>query len=375
MFHVFGMGEFTTPNGPDGKPREDIDYRQSEDEMAMIECFLQYWEDNYPDIVTGWNIKIFDIPYLVNRITRVLGEKDAKRLSPWKMIREKTETLFHRDVFVYEVAGVGIIDYMAIYRKNVQEPRESYSLNNIATVELGEQKISYSEVESLHSLYRTNHQKFLLYNIHDVELVDRLDAKLKLIELQLVVAYDSHVNYEDVFSQVRVWDTGIHNHLLKKGVVIPQKVPQEKASSYAGAYVMEPVVGLHNWVVSFDVTSLYPTIMMLLNIGNESKIDKRTLTPAQRDWLASFSSRAEGGDPRGPEILLSGGTDLEMLHSMDATLSANGVLYRREPTSFYSEMITHLFNKRVAYKKRAQNGKKKLELIHALQKQRKEAAV
>ena len=324
------------------------------------------------------NCKIFDIPYLVNRITRIMGESETKRLSPWKMIREKTETLFHRDVFVYEIGGVAVIDYMAIYRKNVMQPRESYSLNNIAMVELKEQKITYSEVENLHSLYRTNHQKFIEYNIHDVELVDRLDAKLKLIELQLVVAYDSKVNYEDVFSQVRVWDTGIHNHLLAKGVVLPQKVSQEKASSYAGAYVMEPVVGLHNWVVSVDVTSLYPTIMRLLNMGIETKIPKSELTAAQRSYLAEFSYRSEGSNPRGPEILLNGGTDMALLtspqfaDSKGVTLAANGVLYKRYPTSFYSEMIDHLFGRRVNYKNRAQAGKRKVEAIHAIQRERAE---
>jgi len=367
VFHVFGTGEFITT-------RTDVKYYECSDEIDMIEQFLQLWEQVQPDIVTGWNIKMFDIPYLVNRITRVMGPKDAKRLSPWKMVMEKKETLFHREVCVYDLAGLAVLDYMAIYRKNVMKPRESYSLNNIANVELGEQKLDYSEVESLSQLYKTNHQKFIEYNIHDVELVDRLDAKLRLIELQLIVAYDSKVNFQDVFSQVRTWDTAIYNFLRKRNIVMPQKTTEGKTGSYSGAYVMEPLVGMFDWVVSFDVTSLYPTIMRLLNMGIETKVDKKDLTAEQRNYLARFMERNVDGGPKGPAMLLNGESDIEMLRKLDCALSANGILYTRDKPSFYSDMIDHLFKRRVEFKNKAQKGKKVLEAIRNELKTRGEAA-
>jgi DNA polymerase elongation subunit (family B) len=140
--------------------------------------------------------------------------------------------------------------------------QESYSLNHISKVELGEEKLSYAEYETIQEFYTQNFQRFMEYNFQDVRLVDRLESKLKLLELAVALAYSARVNFEDVFSQVRTWDAIIHHHLMSKGMVIPQKTDQKKDDQYAGAYVMNPIVGKHDWVVSFDLNSLYPHLIM-----------------------------------------------------------------------------------------------------------------
>jgi DNA polymerase elongation subunit (family B) len=137
-------------------------------------------------------------------------------------------------------------------------------LDHIAYIELGEKKLDYSEFENLHQLYKLDYQKFIDYNIKDVHLVDRLDDKMKFIDMVLALAYDAKVNLTDVFTQVRKWDTLTHNDLIKKNIVVPQKKVSQKDEKYEGAYVKDPIVGKHDWVVSFDLNSLYPHLKQLL---------------------------------------------------------------------------------------------------------------
>ena len=196
IFHVFACKEFKNN-------LSEVRYYQCDDELDLLDRFLTLWETIEPDIVTGWNVRLYDMPYLINRINKVMDSDNAVRLSPWKEIKESTVNIFNKPHVVYDVAGVSILDYLLIYRKNVLEPRENYRLDYIAQVELGESKVDYGEYGSLQALYEQNFQKFMEYNIHDVRLVDRIDAKRKLIELQLIVAYDAKVNFVDVLSQVR----------------------------------------------------------------------------------------------------------------------------------------------------------------------------
>ena len=139
-------------------------------------------------------------------------------------------------------------------------------MDHIAFVELGQKKLDHSEFDTFRDFYTGNWQKFIEYNIKDVELVDQLEDKMKLIELCLTMAYDAKVNYTDVFFQVRTWDAIIYNYLKRKNVVIPPKVRTDKDTQYAGAYVKEPIPGKYDWVVSFDLNSLYPHLIMQYNI-------------------------------------------------------------------------------------------------------------
>jgi DNA polymerase elongation subunit (family B) len=371
IFHVFACQPFNDTVYNTEHTDTKILYHQCTDELDLLNNFLDLWETLEPDIVTGWNIRMYDIPYLINRITRVMSFDDSKRLSPWNQVRESTVNIFNKAEVVYDVAGLCVLDYLLIYRKNVLEPRESYRLDYIAEVELGERKLDYSEHGSLQELYEKDFKKFIEYNIHDVRLVDRIDAKRKLIELQLIVAYHAHVNYVDVLSQVRTWDTLICNHLLAQGCVIPQKTDIAKDAQFTGAFVMKPTIGMHEWIASFDVQSLYPMIMRTLNMGMETKLTYKELTPLMRKYQLYLDSHLMVADEEGkynvnPDAIVEGVTEelWAELQAENVSVSANGVFYRRDPKSFYSVMIEELFQNRLDYKKKLKEAKNALsELV------------
>lgn len=367
VFHVFACKPFDVEAYNKKHPDTKIEYHQCEDELELFYLFLDLWERISPDIVTGWNIRLYDIPYLVNRITRIMTPEDANRLSPWGIIKESTVNIFNNQEVVYDVAGLSILDYLLIYRKNVLEPRESYRLDYIAQVELSERKVEYGEYGDLQGLYEQNFEKFIEYNIHDVRLVDRIDAKRKLIELQVIVAYHAKVNFVDVLSQVRTWDTLICNYLLKNGVVVPQKSSVEKDAQFSGAFVMKPIPGMYHWVASFDVQSLYPTIMRTLNMGMETKLDFKDMSPAMRKYQSYIGnnlmhSLEDGSETVNIDSVINGINDefISELYEKDIAVAANGTFYRREPKSFYSIMIEELFNNRLEYKAKMKAAAKEL---------------
>ena len=189
--------------------------------------------------------------------------------------------------------GIAILDYMELYRKYSSNPnQESFSLNNIAYVELGEKKTDYSDYESLNDLFIRNYQLFIEYNIRDVELPERMEDKLGLISLALTLAYYVKVNFEDVFSQVRIWDTFTNNVLKGKHIVVPPKRNSKKDQQYAGAYVKDPILGMHKYVVSFDLNSLYPHLIMQYNLSPETIIDRYKFKIRQDDLRNEINRRS-----------------------------------------------------------------------------------
>ena len=246
---------------------EEVDYLHFKTEEGMLNAFLEYWVKNYPDVITGWNVQLFDIPYIVNRFNRILGEKYTRFLSPWKLISTREIYIKGRKQIACDLRGISILDYLELYRKFTYTNQESYRLDHIANVELGQKKLDHSEFDTFKEFYQNDWQKFIEYNIHDVRLVDRLDDKMKLLDLAFTMAYDAKVNYEDVFSQVRMWDNYIYVELLKRNIAIPpKKESATKSEKYAGAYVKEPKTGRYDWVVNFDLNSLYPHLIMQYNI-------------------------------------------------------------------------------------------------------------
>ncbi|NBP01941.1 MAG: hypothetical protein EBU90_17730 [Proteobacteria bacterium] len=272
--YVWGCGDYDRSADQTNSSDIDIVYVKCRDEYTLCKKFLEFWTKNYPDIITGWNIKFFDIPYLINRFNRILSESEAKSLSPWNYISTRTAVLMAKEHTVYELVGVPTLDYIELYRKYAPggASQESYKLDHIAHVELNRRKVDYSEYENLHQLYRLNHQKFIEYNIGDVVLVEELEDKLKLIELALTLAYDSKTNYDDVFAQVRMWDTLIYNFLRKDNIIVPPTEKKDKSEAFEGAYVKEPQVGKHDWVASFDLNSLYPHLIMQYNLSPETLV-------------------------------------------------------------------------------------------------------
>jgi DNA polymerase elongation subunit (family B) len=326
IFHVWGYGEFTTD-------REDVRYYQCNNEKELFIKFLSEWSNEYPDIVTGWNVTFFDIPYLVRRMSAVLGESEAKRFSPWKIIKDRQVRTKFKEQTVYNIGGVATLDYLEMYQKFTYTQQESYKLDHIAFVELGERKLSYDEYETLHEFYINDFQKFIEYNIRDTELVEKLDDKMKLIDMALALAYDAKVTLLDVFTQVRVWDTIIHNHLYKQKIAVPQSYDNKKEEQYVGAHVKEPQPGGYDWVMSFDLNSLYPHLIMQYNISPETMLRDNRGNAIKVE--TTVDELLDGVFPEVPE---------------GYGLAANGCFFSKDHQGFLPEIMERMYNDRVVYK-------------------------
>ena len=315
-----------------------VDYMHFRSEESMMNAFLDYWQANYPDVITGWNVQLFDMPYICNRIERILGEKFVKLLSPWRLVSQREIFIKGRKQFAVDTLGISTLDYLELYKKFTYTNQESYRLDHICNVELGEKKLDHSEFDTFKEFYEKDWQKFIDYNIHDVRLVDKLDDKMKLIELAYTMAYDAKVNYEDVFSQVRMWDNYIYNELNKRKIAIPPKREETKDTKYAGAYVKEPKVGFYDWVVSFDLNSLYPHLIMQYNISPETLAETR-----------HPSASVEG--------ILNQKVEVDKQYAT----CANGAQYRKDVSGFLPEMMRKMYDSRVIFKKRMIKAKKQYE--------------
>ena len=260
---------------PFANKRKDVRYIECSSEFDLLTRFMYHWDNphNMPEVITGWNIQFYDIPYICGRLSRVLGEKRMKSFSPWGLVTQMEVWDNNRQQIYMDVGGITQLDYLKLYKWSPgTPPQESYRLDYIASQELGQKKLDHSEFDTFKDFYTKGWQKFVEYNIIDVELVDRLEDKLKLIELAITMAYDAKTNYEDVFSQVRMWDNIIYNYLKKRNIVIPPRDRTEKNEKYAGAYVKEPIPGVYEWVVSFDLNSLYPHLIMQYAISPETLV-------------------------------------------------------------------------------------------------------
>ena len=313
-------------------------YIQCTDEFDLLNKFIDWWMKYTPEVVTGWNVQLFDIPYIAGRLKRVLGLKLMKRLSPWGLVTEGEVYIKGRQHISIDIGGVTQLDYLDLYKKFTYTNRESYRLDHIAEVELGQKKLDHSEFDTFKDFYSGNWQKFVEYNVIDVELVDRLEDKMKLIELALTMAYDAKVNFTDVFYQVRTWDSIIYNYLKKRDIVIPPKKSVEKTDKYAGAYVKEPKTGSYDWVVSFDLNSLYPHLIMQYNISPETLRETRHPSSSVERLLKK-------------ECTIDG----------DYAVCANGAQYRKDVRGFLPELMEKIYKDRTIYKRKMLDAKQQYE--------------
>ena len=332
---VYGCGEYNNTH-------ENVEYIHCRDEYTLCRNFITDWEVNCPDVITGWNTKFFDIPYLYNRFNRILGEEMTKKLSPWGILSARTKVLRGRQQTFYDISGIASLDYIELYKWYAPggKSQESYRLDNIANVELGESKISYDEFDNLHQLYKLNYQKFIDYNIKDVELIVKLESKLKLLELALTLAYDTKCNYEDVFAQTRMWDSLIYSYLFEKKIVVPPKIIKEKTEAFEGAYVKEPQVGKHDWVASFDLNSLYPHLLIQYNISPETIVEPQDYTPEMREVIAQGVT---------VEKLLDRKVNLSRISNV--TITPNGQFFRTDKRGFIPTMMEEMYEDRKKFKK------------------------
>ena len=332
--YVFGCGDYVTQG-------EEV-YVKCKDEYSLCKQFMALWTKVCPDILTGWNTKFFDVPYIINRFRKILGEDETKTLSPWKYLTERKTRINGRELIAYDIVGVAALDYIELYKWYAPggKSQESYRLDNIAQVELGEGKIAYDEYDNLHALYRLNYQKFIEYNIKDVELIVRLEEKLKLLELGVTLAYDTKSNYEDIFAQTRMWDAMTYSYLREKNIIVPPREVKEKDGMFEGAYVKTPKTGLHDWVASFDLNSLYPHLMMQYNISPETLIEPEDYTQEMRSVLSQGVS---------VEKLLTKSVDTSKLENV--TLTPNGQFFRTDIQGFLPKMMEEMYQDRSKFKK------------------------
>ena len=327
LYHVWGYGDFDQSNALI-KP---VKYYKCKDEVELLSKFLEFWSDpiNTPDVITGWNTRFFDIPYIVNRMAKVLGIHEINKLSPWQLQLE------HRKIVrrgsendVYEIPGIQTLDYMELFQKfgYTYGPQESYALNHIAYVVLGEKKLSYEEEGSLKNLYKEDHQKYIDYNMKDVELVDRLEEKMGLITLALTIAYKGGVNYQDTFGVTAIWESIIYRKLNANKVVVPLSSEEKPYRPFAGGYVKEPQVGRHEWIVSFDLNSLYPNLIVQYNMSPETLTDNTQMNDVS--------------------YYLSGQTV-----SGEYSVAANGSTYRKDIDGVLPQIIEEYYDERVSVKK------------------------
>ena len=312
-------------------PKKDsCEYILCNTEEDLLNTFIAWWENTMPDVITGWNVDLFDMTYLCNRIINVFGERRLKVLSPWGLVQSKLIENRGRKQQKFEICGITVIDYLDLYKKFTYTNRESYRLEVIANIELGHTKLDHSEFNTFKDFYTKNWEKFVDYNLVDVELVDALEEKMKLIDLVMLMAYDAHVNYLDTFAQVRLWDVIIYNYLRPRNIVLPLIDQNSKSDQYTGAYVKEPVPGSYDWVVSYDLNSLYPSIIRLLNISPETLLEDKYLEANVDDMVEK-------------KVAIS--------TSEDVCLAANGAMYTKEFTGMMPTLVTKMYDERVAYKK------------------------
>ena len=328
---VWGTGEYKTD-------RTDVTYVHCENEIDLIKRFIEFWSEIQPDVVTGWNVQFFDMPYLCNRITKLLGEEALEKLSCWKIVKEESTRLMGREQQKYNIFGLSILDYLDLYRKFTYTNQESYRLDYIAEVELGVGK-SENPHETFRDWYTNDYQSFVDYNINDVELVDAMEDKMKLIELALTMAYEAKTNYNDVYSQVRMWDVTIYNFLKEKHIVVPMRKSVDGGEKYEGAYVKDPQTGLHNWVMSFDLNSLYTHLIMQYNISPDTMA-------IEANGEVSVDKMLE----KSVEIIDDG-----------YTVTPNGARFRKDFQGFLPQLMEKLYEDRVKFKKWSLEAKQRYE--------------
>jgi len=328
VYYVWGLKDYDPTKNTD----HTIEYTKCDSEADLLIKFLDHWDSDAhsPDIITGWNTQLFDIPYMVNRIGRVLGTEMVNKLSPWRVVNQRTVMLMRKPREAYILTGIQQMDYLDLFKKFAYTygEQENYRLDTVANSVLGERKLSYEEFSDLDDLYERDYQLFIDYNIRDVELVDRMEEKLGLITLAMTMAYRGGVNYGDTFGTTAIWDTIIYRYLMNRNIVVPPNEDTHK-SNYEGAYVKDPQVGLHNWVTSFDLNSLYPSIIVQYNMSPETMI----------------------GDSNVDGVTVDRCLQSEISNSPGESLAANGARFRTDVRGVIPEIISSYYDERKVVKK------------------------
>jgi len=351
LVHVWGVKVYDPSKAViDNVDPSNIRYHHCDDEIDLLSRFLTYLNapSTMPDAVTGYNIKLYDIPYLYTRITKLMGEDRAKLLSPWKVVMERTTTnkITQKDETYYELVGLPQIDFMEAFIKFglKYNKLENNKLKTVANEILGRSKVDFSEHKDLDELYEKDYQKFVDYGITDTVLIEDMEEASGLIALAMLIAYKAGANYTDAFGTIRVWTSMIERFLWKKGIVPPAMSFENEKVKYAGGYVKEPVPGLYEWVCSFDLASMYPNLTIQYNISPD------TIQPTMITGM-SVESCLDGTAPSVP---------------MEYSVAVNGSMYSKDHQGFIPELLQAMFDERKMYKGLMLDAEKEVEHLKTL---------
>lgn len=354
-FETFGLESIETKR----MKYPPTNYTQCANEIHLLQQWMLWMREFDSDIITGWNVDKFDITYLYNRFERVLGEGSFRKISPWGMVNSREVKSMYGSDMVVEIMGVSVLDYLDLYKKFTYTMQESYKLDYIANVELGEEKLDYSEYGSLFNLYREDYTTYIDYNIKDVELIMRLDDKKGLLKLACLIAYLGKTNYNDVFMNVRMWDVIIANTLRKQNIHVPYKSGSKTDSQFEGAFVKQPLSGKYNMVGSFDLESLYPSLIIQYNISPETMVNAAEHFQLTPNDVLSRNEKWERA--------------IEYAKEKNYSLASNGSMYKKDEQGFLPKLMDLYFNKRKSAKKKMIEAKQQIQEIDRILAERGEA--
>lgn len=353
IYTTFGLGLFDTSKiGPDSPLYgKKINYTACKSEEDLLKKFIMYFSSDYPDVISGWNSSGFDFPYIINRITKILGEEWTKDLSPIGRYYEKIKKRlkFGEPPKIYVVEGISSVDYMVIYQKFAMEKQESYKLGHIGEQELGEAKVEYEG--QLWELAQKDWQKFVEYNIQDVNLLVNLDKKLKYIDLLRFLAYTGLCTMDKAIDTLPVVNGSIAVKARGRGERIPTFVRPVKSEKNAGGWVAEPAMNRAEWIVSFDANSLYPSVMITLNLSPETKVGKVEKI-ADKIVINHVSGRIFEYTPE---------NFAKVFKAEQWAISENKFLYSQKKKGIVPEFLDELYAKRKLMKKKMIDVKKELK--------------
>lgn len=344
-FITWGLGKIT-------KDIPNCKYVKCDSEVVLLSKFLEYLEKDYPDIITGWNTEFFDIPYIINRMYNVLGEEAVKRLSPVRNVFKRSITgQFGREQDKYYIKGVSCLDYLDVYKKFSVGLRESYKLDAIAEYELEEKKIDYGNT-NLSSLADDDWQTFVEYNVQDVNLIVKMEDKLRYLELLRMLAYVGCTTFESAMGTLSTITGAVVMKGKEQGMVIPTFVKDSTHHQrYEGAYVGEPQRGFQKNILSFDANSLYPNTMISLNLSPETKIGTIVSKTVDDVTIKHIN---------GQTFVLKNDAFSKFVRDEKIAVSKAKVLFTQARKGIVPEIVDRLYQQRVEIKKELKECKLKL---------------
>lgn len=325
--------------------KDNVSVELFTDEGELLQRFFQKYIEIAPTVLSGWNVDGFDIPYLYNRTVVVLGSEIANALSPISIVN------FNDRQERFKIAGVSVLDYLTLYKKFTFKQQPSYRLDYIGELEVGQKKVSYDG--SLTDLYLNEINKFIEYNLQDVKLIVKLNEKLDFITLAMGVSHLGHISYEDVVYSSRYIEGAMLTYMRRIGVVAPNKAPKSNVPTnikYVGAYVKDPIPGKHKWIYDLDITSMYPSIIMSMNISPEMKLGK--LDGWDIDEYLKGTDKVYDFIVDGKIKRQYNTSEVKTLLDINKiSIAVTGVMYNQEKTGLIPAILSKWFNERKEYRK------------------------